>query len=70
MPKQSKRLLELKAKVKHGHRYATAETFALVKELANARFDESIDVAVRLGVDPRHADQMVRGACSLPHGTG
>ena len=38
--------------------------------MANARFDESIDVAVRLGVDPRHADQMVRGACSLPHGTG
>jgi large subunit ribosomal protein L1 len=70
MPKQSKRLLELKAKVKHGHRYTTVEAFAIVKELANARFDESIDVAVWLGVDPRHADQMVRGACSLPHGTG
>jgi large subunit ribosomal protein L1 len=70
MPKQSKRLLELKAKVKHGHRYATTEAFAIVKDMANARFDESIDVAVKLGVDPRHADQMVRGACSLPHGTG
>ena len=38
--------------------------------MASAKFDESIDVAVRLGVNPRHADQMVRGACSLPHGTG
>jgi len=70
MSKQSKRLLELKTKVKHGHRYATSEAFGIVKEMANARFDESIDVSVRLGVDPRHADQMVRGACSLPHGTG
>ena len=42
----------------------------MVKESATAKFDESIDVAVRLGVNPRHADQMVRGACSLPHGTG
>jgi large subunit ribosomal protein L1 len=43
---------------------------ALVKEMANAKFDESVDVAVRLGVNPRHADQMVRGACALPNGTG
>lgn len=42
----------------------------MVKELATAKFDESVDVAVRLGVNPRHADQMVRGACSLPNGTG
>lgn len=70
MPKQSKRLSELRTKVTHGHRYSTKETFAIVKEMANARFDESIDIAIRLGVDPRHADQMVRGACSLPHGTG
>jgi len=42
----------------------------LVKEYASAKFDESIDLAVRLGVDPKHADQMVRGAVSLPHGTG
>jgi large subunit ribosomal protein L1 len=52
------------------HRYALQEAVALVKELAFANFDESVDVAVRLGVDPKHADQMVRGAVVLPHGTG
>lgn len=51
-------------------RYALSEAVALVKELAFANFDESVDVAVRLGVDPKHADQMVRGAVVLPHGTG
>jgi large subunit ribosomal protein L1 len=51
-------------------RYALKEAVALVKELAFANFDESVDVAVRLGVDPKHADQMVRGAVVLPHGTG
>lgn len=70
MPKQSKRLSALKAKVDRNHRYSVSEAFASVKEMASAKFDESIDVAVRLGVNPRHADQMVRGACSLPHGTG
>ena len=70
MPKQSKRLSALKAKVDRNHRYSVTEAFASVKEMASAKFDESIDVAVRLGVNPRHADQMVRGACSLPHGTG
>jgi large subunit ribosomal protein L1 len=70
MPKQSKRMIELKAKTSAGHRYSTSETFAVAKEMATAKFDEAIDVAVRLGVDPRHADQMVRGACALPHGTG
>jgi large subunit ribosomal protein L1 len=43
---------------------------ALVKKVANAKFDETVDLAVRLGVNPRHADQMVRGAVVLPHGTG
>lgn len=52
------------------HRYPLGEAVALVKELAFASFDESVDVAVRLGVDPKHADQMVRGAVVLPHGTG
>ena len=70
MPKQSKRLSSLKAQVNRNQRYSVTEAFASVKELANAKFDESVDVAVRLGVNPRHADQMVRGACSLPHGTG
>jgi large subunit ribosomal protein L1 len=50
--------------------YNLAEAVSLVKELAFANFDESVDVAVRLGVDPKHADQMVRGAVVLPHGTG
>ena len=51
-------------------RYALTEGVSLVKELAFAAFDESVDIAVRLGVDPKHADQMVRGAVVLPHGTG
>jgi large subunit ribosomal protein L1 len=50
--------------------YDVDEAVRLVKETATAKFDESIDVAVRLGVDPRHSDQMVRGAVVLPHGTG
>lgn len=51
-------------------RYTLTEAVSLLKELAFANFDESVDVAVRLGVDPKHADQMVRGAVVLPHGTG
>ncbi len=51
-------------------RYELSEAVSLVKELAFANFDESVDLAVRLGVDPKHADQMVRGAVVLPHGTG
>lgn len=51
-------------------RYTLTEAVSLMKELAFANFDESVDVAVRLGVDPKHADQMVRGAVVLPHGTG
>jgi large subunit ribosomal protein L1 len=50
--------------------YEPEEAVRLVKSLSRARFDESVDVAVRLGVDPRHSDQMVRGAVVLPHGTG
>jgi large subunit ribosomal protein L1 len=57
-------------KADRGRRYALSEAVTLVKELAFANFDESVDVAVRLGVDPKHADQMVRGAVVLPHGTG
>jgi len=70
MPKQSRRISAHKAKVNRTQRYSTSEAIAMVKEMATAKFDESVDVAVRLGVNPRHADQMVRGACSLPHGTG
>ncbi|MDI3298945.1 MAG: 50S ribosomal protein L1 [Bacillota bacterium] len=50
--------------------YDPEEALSKVKELARARFDETVEAAVRLGVDPRHADQMVRGAVVLPHGTG
>jgi large subunit ribosomal protein L1 len=50
--------------------YSAAEAFELVKKNASAKFNETVDVAVNLGVDPRHADQMVRGAVVLPHGTG
>lgn len=54
----------------NSRRYTLSEAVSLVKELAFANFDESVDLAVRLGVDPKHADQMVRGAVVLPHGTG
>ncbi len=50
--------------------YSGADAMALVKSLSYVKFDESVDLAVRLGVDPRHADQMVRGSVVLPHGTG
>ncbi|HHV20184.1 MAG TPA: 50S ribosomal protein L1 [Propionibacterium sp.] len=50
--------------------YAPAEALGLIKDGASAKFDETVDVAMRLGVDPRKADQMVRGTVNLPHGTG
>ena len=50
--------------------YSLTEALALLKERANAKFDETIEVAMNLGVDPRHADQMVRGVCNLPNGSG
>ncbi|MBM74652.1 MAG: 50S ribosomal protein L1 [Proteobacteria bacterium] len=70
MSKRGKRYATLTSKVSSAERYTTESAFELIKQLDSAKFDESVDVAVRLGVDPRHADQMVRGACSLPHGTG
>jgi large subunit ribosomal protein L1 len=70
MPKTSRRFKEVQAKVDSQNRYTTREALELVTNLASVKFDESVDVSVRLGVNPRHADQMVRGACSLPHGTG
>jgi large subunit ribosomal protein L1 len=57
-------------KLDRDRRYSLEEGCQLVKDLAFAKFDESVDVAVRLGVNPKHADQMVRGAVVLPHGTG
>ena len=58
------------AKVDKNRRYSLEEAVKLVKELKTAKFDETVELAVNLGVDPRHADQMVRGAVVLPHGTG
>ncbi|OHX18046.1 50S ribosomal protein L1 [Chromobacterium sphagni] len=70
MAKISKRLQALKATVDRNKLYAVEEAIALVKTAATAKFDESIDVAVNLGVDPRKSDQVVRGSVVLPRGTG
>lgn len=70
MSKLGKRMQQLKAKLDHNKLYSVEEALSLVKETATAKFDESVDVAVNLGVDPRKSDQMVRGAVVLPRGTG
>jgi large subunit ribosomal protein L1 len=70
MPKSSKRYREISSQVDAAQRYSTEDAFNLLPQLTKAKFDETVDVAIRLGVDPRKADQMVRGACELPHGTG
>lgn len=66
----SKGYIASKAKVEAGKRYTMEDSIALVTETARAKFDETVDVAVRLGVNPAHADQMVRGSVVLPHGLG
>ncbi len=68
--KRSKRYRELLQKFDRGKDYTLEEAVKLLKETASAKFDETVEVAVRLGVDPRHADQVVRGTVTLPHGTG
>ncbi len=70
MPKTAKKLKTALAKVDRTRNYALKEAIDLVKSAAYTKFDETVDVAVRLGVDPRHADQMVRGAVVLPNGLG
>lgn len=70
MAKISKRRQAIEKEVDLNKRYGLDEAAALVKKCARAKFDETIEVAVRLGVNPKHADQMVRGALVLPHGTG
>lgn len=70
MPGRGKRYREMRKLVDPGKRYPLREAVELVKSLANAKFDETVEMAVRLGVDPRHADQMVRGSVALPYGTG
>jgi large subunit ribosomal protein L1 len=70
MAKLSKRTQALRAKVDHLKQYAVNDALGLVKEAANAKFDESVDVAVNLGIDARKSDQLVRGSVVLPRGTG
>jgi len=68
--KLSKNMTAALGKVDRAKRHTVDEAVAVLKSSAYAKFDESVDVAVRLGVNPKHADQMVRGALVLPHGTG
>src|SRR5260221_5328067 len=70
MPKTAKNRAAALAKADLTKRYTVDEAVSLVKSVAYAKFDESVDLAVRLGVNPKHADQMVRGAIVLPNGTG
>lgn len=70
MPKRGKRYKEALALVDRTKLYDPDEAMELVQKTANAKFDETIEVSVKLGVNPRHADQQVRGAVVLPHGTG
>lgn len=70
MAKLTKKQKEAQSKIEVGKEYSLEEASALVKDITFTKFDASIDIDVRLGVDPRKADQMVRGVVSLPHGTG
>jgi len=70
MAKLTKKQKEAQAKIDRDKLYSLEEASALVKEITNTKFDASVDLAVRLGVDPRKANQMVRGVVTLPHGTG
>mgnify|MGYP000134306289 FL=1 len=70
MSKLSKRQKAMQGKVDHNRSYAVADALKLAKDFATAKFDESIDVAVSLGIDPRKSDQLVRGSVVLPAGTG
>jgi large subunit ribosomal protein L1 len=70
MARITKKQKEARAKVEKNKLYSLEEASALLKEITYTKFDASVDLAVRLGVDPRKANQMVRGVVSLPHGTG
>ncbi|MCP4601437.1 MAG: 50S ribosomal protein L1 [Proteobacteria bacterium] len=70
MGKVSKRLKEAREKIDRNQLYPVADALAKVKETAATKFDETVDVAIKLGVNPKHADQMVRGAVVLPNGLG
>ena len=70
MAKKSKKYVEALGKIDRTKLYESKEALALVSEIATAKFDESVEAHIKLGVDSRHADQQVRGAIVLPHGTG
>ena len=70
MRKRSKRYGEIRTKVDRTKSYKLEEAVKLVKGTATAKFDETVELSVKLGIDPRHADQLVRGTTALPHGTG
>jgi large subunit ribosomal protein L1 len=70
MEKTSKRFADAAKKVDKTKVYTSDDAISLAKEIKSAKFDETVDLAFRLGVDPRHADQMIRGAIALPAGTG
>ncbi|HJN25140.1 MAG: 50S ribosomal protein L1 [Rhodospirillales bacterium] len=70
MAKQGKRLTKANENIDRNSVYALSDAVKIVKGNASAKFDETIEIALNLGVDPKHADQMVRGVVSLPHGTG
>src|SRR5688572_8370840 len=70
MAKLGKRMTKAREGIDTEKHYALDEAVKMVKSRATAKFDETIEVAMNLGVDPRHADQMVRGVVSLPNGTG
>ncbi|WP_319497948.1 50S ribosomal protein L1 [uncultured Cohaesibacter sp.] len=70
MAKVGKRIRAAREKVNATATYALADAVKLIKEASSTKFDETVEIALNLGVDPRHADQMVRGVCQLPAGTG
>ena len=70
MAKLTKKQKEAASKIEKNKLYSLKDASALIKVIASAKFDESVDIAVKLGVDPRKANQMVRGVVTLPHGTG
>jgi len=70
MARHGKRVLDARKAVRQGGARALPEALAAVKEAASAKFDETVEIAIRLGIDPRRSDQAVRGTCKLPAGTG
>lgn len=70
MAKAGKRMIKALEGIDKNSEYSLAEAVKMIKERATSKFDETIELVMNLGVDPRHADQMVRGVCNLPNGTG